>query len=118
MIYSKCVLEREQVSVSLFRWFENNLLKGNAKNCHFLVSTSLEVTKNCDSEKISDVKFNSKLRFDQRITDLCKRASRKIHVLARGTSFMNLSKRRFLMNSFFKSQFNYCASINLDVSQS
>ena len=30
----------EQVSVSLLRWFENNLLKGNADKCHFFVSTS------------------------------------------------------------------------------
>ena len=26
----------ERPSVSLFRWFENNLLKGNADKCHFL----------------------------------------------------------------------------------
>ena len=26
----------EQVSVPLLRWFENNLLKGNADKCHFL----------------------------------------------------------------------------------
>ena len=30
----------ERVSVSLFRWFENNLLKDNADKYHFLVSTS------------------------------------------------------------------------------
>ena len=30
----------EQASVSLLRWFENNLSKGNADKCHFLVSTS------------------------------------------------------------------------------
>ena len=29
----------EQASVSLFRWFETNLLKSNADKCHFLVST-------------------------------------------------------------------------------
>ena len=28
----------ERASVSLFRWFENNLLKGNAVKCHFRVS--------------------------------------------------------------------------------
>ena len=109
----------ERASVSLFRWFENNLLKGNADKCHFLVSTSQEVSlnvnnfkiKNSDYEKRLGVKFDSKLRFDQRITDLCRTASRKIHALARVTPFMNLSKRRLLMNSFFKTQFNYCPLI-------
>ena len=104
----------ERASVSLFRWFENNLLKGNADKCHFLVSTSQEVSlnvnnfkiKNSDYEKRLGVKFDSKLRFDQLITDLCRRPSRTIHTLARMTPFMNLSKRRLLMSSFFKTQFN------------
>ena len=77
----------ERASVSLFRWFENNLLKGNVAKCHFLVSTSQVVNlnvnnfkiKNSDCEKLLGVKFDSKLRFDQHITDLCRRASRKLH---------------------------------------
>ena len=74
----------ERASVSLFRWFENNLLKGNVAKCHFLVSTSQVVNlnvnnfkiKNSDCEKLLGVKFDSKLRFDQHITDLCTTASR------------------------------------------
>ena len=109
----------DRASVSLFTWFENNLLKDNADRFHFLVSLSQEVNlnvnnfkiKNSDCEKLLGVKFDSKLRFDQHITDLCRRTSRKIHALARVTPFMNLSKRRLLMNSFFKTQFNYCPLI-------
>ena len=117
---NKFVIESlQRASVSLFGWFENNLSKGNADKCHFIVSTSQEVSlnvntfklKNSDCEKLLGVKFDSKLRFDQQITDLCRRASRKIHALARVTPFMNLSKRRLLMNSFFKTQFNYCPLI-------
>ena len=48
-----------------------------------------------------------KLRCDQHITYLHSRASRTIHALAREMPFRNLSKRRLLMNSFFKPQFNY-----------
>ena len=74
----------ERASVSLFKWFENNLLKGNADKCNFLVSTSQKVSlnvnnfeiKNSDCEELLGVKFDSKLRFDQHITDLCRRASR------------------------------------------
>ena len=66
------------------------------------MSTSQEVNlnvntfkiKSSDCEKLLGVKFDSKLRFDQQITDLCRKASRKIHALARVTPFMNLSKRR------------------------
>ena len=75
----------ERALVSLFRWFENNLLKGNADKFHFLVSTSQEVSlnvnnfkiKNSDYEKRLGVKFDSKLRFDQRITDLCRELAEK-----------------------------------------
>ena len=109
----------ERASVSLFRWFENNLLKGNDDKCHFLVSTIQEVNLNVNSfkikssycEKLLGVKFDSKLRFDQHISDLCRRTSRKIHALARVTPFMNLSRRRLLMNFFFMTQFNYCPLI-------
>ena len=105
----------QKASVSLFRWFENNLVAGNADKCHFLVETSQEVSlnvnnfkiKNSDCEKLLGVKFDSKLRIDQHITDLCRRASRKIQALPREMSFMNLSKRRLLMNSIYKTQFNY-----------
>ena len=117
---NKFVIESlQRASVSLFGWFENNLSKGNADKCHFIVSTSQEVSlnvntfklKNSDCEKLLGVKFDSKLRFDQHIADLCRTASRKIHALARVTPFMNLSKVRLLMNSFFKTQFNYCPLI-------
>ena len=73
----------ERASVSLFRWFENNLLKVNAHKCHFLVSTSREVSlnvstfkiKNSDCEKLLGVKLDSKLRFDQHVADLSRTAS-------------------------------------------
>ena len=87
----------ERALVLLFRWFENNLSKCNVDKCRFLVSTSQEVSvnvnnfkiKNSGCEKLLGVKFDSKLKFDQHITDLCRRASKKIHAL-RVTPFMNL----------------------------
>ena len=42
----------ERASVSLFRCFENNVLKGNVDKCHFLVSTSQEVSLNVNNFKI------------------------------------------------------------------
>ena len=98
---------------------ETTFFKGNADKCHFLVSTSQEVSlnvnnfkvKNSHCEKLLGVKFDSKLRFDQNITDLRRTASRKIHALAKVVPFMNLSKRRLLMNCFFKTQPNYCPLI-------
>ena len=40
-------------------------------------------------------------------------ASRNIHASSRVASYMNISKRRILMNVFFKSQFSYCPLVSL-----
>ena len=42
------------------------------------------------------------------ITYQNKKTSRKIDALSRVTPYMDISKRRILMNAFFKSQFSYC----------
>ena len=57
------------------------------------------------------VKFDNKLTFEKHITDICRKASRKTYALARIVPYMDLSKRRMVMNAFFNSQFNYCPLI-------
>ena len=79
----------EQVSASLFKWFELNLLKGNAGKCHFLTSTDQEVSlivdifiiKISECEKLLQVTFDSKLTLDHHHS--C--ASFKVNALARIT---------------------------------
>ena len=109
----------EKASSNLFKWFKDNLFKGNPDKCHLLVSTN-EKTKinigdfsieNSGCEKLLGVKIDNKLTFDYHVSDMCKKANRKINALARIAPFINLNKRRILMNSFFRSQFNYCPLI-------
>ena len=79
----------------------------NADKCHLLISTNnavkikignLDIT-NSKCEKLLGVKFDHKLSFDDHISELCKKASRKINALSRVASYMNISKRRILMNA-------------------
>ena len=109
----------EKASSSLFKWFKDNLFKGNPDKCHLFVSTN-EKTKisigefsigNSDCEKLLGVKIDNKLTFDCHISDMCKKANRKINALTRIAPFISINKRRILMNSFFRSQFNYCPLI-------
>ena len=58
-----------------------------------------------------EVMIDNKLMFDYHVSDMCKKANRKINALARIAPFININKRRILMNSFFRSQFNYCPLI-------
>ena len=67
--------------------------------------------KNRECEKVLGVKFDNKLTFERHITDICRKASRKIYALPRIAPYMDLSKLRMVMNPFFNSQFNYCPLI-------
>ena len=81
-----------------------------------MVSTNDRVSINVDgfkidksnTEKLLGVKFDKKLSFDDHISDICKKAGRKIFALTRVTSYMGIAKKRILMNAFFTSQFSYC----------
>ena len=92
----------EQVSYALFNWFKNNHLKKNVDKCHVLVSTNKPISikvgdytiDNSECEKLLGVKIDVNLNFNDHISDLCKKASRKISALARVTPFMGLSKRK------------------------
>ena len=42
------------------------------------------------------------------MSSLCKKASQKLHALARVSTFMNSGELRLLMNSFINAQSSYC----------
>ena len=99
----------EKASSSLLKWFKDNLFKGNLDKFH--KKTKINVgefsTENDDYEKLLGVKIDNKLTFDCHISDMCKKANRKINALARIAPFININKRCILMNSFFRLQFTY-----------
>ena len=64
--------------------------------------------ENTSSEKLLGIIIDSKLNFKEHLEGIIEKASRKVNVLSRITPYMNLTKRKLLMNSFFTSQFNYC----------
>ena len=71
------------------KWFNDNLMKINADKCNLLVSTNNTVKikmenfdiTNSESGKLLGVKFYHKLSFNDHISELRKKASRKIHAL-------------------------------------
>ena len=101
----------EEASEILFKWFNDNLMKINADKCHLLVGTyntvKIKITDITNSKKWEAIRtINSLLMIT--FQNYVKKASRKIHALSRVASYTNISKRRILMNAFFKSQFIYC----------
>ena len=111
----------ELTTNNLFEWFKNNHMKANADNCHLLVTRDTDVTakigefdvKNSRGKKPLGVKIDSKLCFENYVSSLYKKASQKLHALARVVYFMDLAKRKSLMKAFITFQFNYCPLISM-----
>ena len=64
--------------------------------------------KNTESEKLPGIKVVCGLKFENYLDRVIKKASNKINAFSRVRPFMSLSKKKILMNSFFKSKFSYC----------
>ena len=105
-----------QVSVEkLFKWFSDNQMKGKTDKCDLIMSTesapelqigdSLIKTSSC--EKLLGVKIYYKLTFDEHVKSSFNKVNNKLRALARATPYMNIEKRKLLMNFFFIAQFNF-----------
>ena len=57
------------------------------------------------------VYFDNKLNFEYHIGKLCKKASEKLHALARVSSFMSCRQKKIIINAFIMAQFGYCPLI-------
>ena len=108
------------ITKKLFTWFANNQMKGNDDKCHLLLSSPDDSSiiqienstiKYSKVKKLLGIQTDYKLKFDVNVETICKKAYRKLSALSRITNYMELPKRRILMNAFFKAQFNCCSII-------
>ena len=105
----------EEASKELIKWFDDTLMKSNPEKCHLLVSTNDNVTisirnfriENTKVEKLLGIQFDNKLSFGYHLSQICKIANKQLYAEGRATSYMNLPKRKLLINAFFNSQFSY-----------
>ena len=106
--------------LQLTEWLSVNYMKDNDKKLQLLVPNKVDdisiIIGRNDIEgsrvvKLLGVKVDNKRRFDDHISSLCKKASQKLHALARISTHMCSSKLKNLMKSFIISQFCYCAIV-------
>ena len=102
---------------NLLSWIQYNGLKANPDKFHLLLSEkdenlSMEVggfeITNSQTEKLLGITIDNKLTFKPHVTNLCDKASQKLHALSRVGNYMNFNQRKLIMNSFITSQFSYC----------
>ena len=110
----------EEDSNKMYLWYRLNYLKPNADKYHLLLSShdkklSLSVNNetihNSDEEKLLGVTLDNDFSCKTHITNICKKASKKLHALSRVCKYMGQHKRRIIMKAFIESQFSYCPLI-------
>ena len=109
----------EDDSITLFKRFQDNQMKANDNKCHLITSKqscmNLKIgninIENNTCKKILGVVVDNNLNFSEYLDGIIKKAGRKVSALSRIFLFMDLTKRRLLMTSFFSSQLSYCPLI-------
>ena len=94
-------------------------MKANPGKCQLLlssktptdVSTGDASIKTSTKETLLGILIDSELSFDQHMSSICSKVSKKLHVLRRIATFMSFNKRRTLLKAFIEPQFSYCPLI-------
>ena len=108
----------EKEAEILINWIRNNGQKANPGKFHLILSDSGQThsvnkidTFNIESsncKRLLGIKIDSKLNFDEHVSDIFSKATQKLHALSRVSHFMTLDQRKVVMKSFIMSQFGYC----------
>jgi len=109
------------VSASMMKWFDTNFMKPNPSKFQFIVfdrvyeecfiNINEYVLQSQRSVKLLGIQIDAQLKFDLHISDICKKAGRKLNVLARLSKILNGDAKFILFNSFILSHFNFCPLI-------
>ena len=82
------------------------LLSGEKTNLYALIN-NFKIT-NSKSEILLGITFDNELKFNEHVSNLCIKATNKLHVLARISHYMNTDQKRIIMKTFIQSQLGYC----------
>ena len=120
------IINRLEADISVLnRWFADNGLVLNKNKCQFMIVESnrtfrKELSKitfgdtiitECSEGKLLGITFDKNISMTGHINKICKQASKKLHALARISSYFSDHQRKLLMKSFILSQFSYCPII-------
>ena len=91
-------------------------MKGNSNKCHLItnskesinVKIGQSIISNNKCVKVLGINIDNNLNFGIQIDEMYRKTTHKLNSLSRIVSYMSLPIRKFLMNSFSSSAFNYC----------
>ena len=93
--------------------------KRNADKRHLITSSKTRVgikvsnitIMSEEKVKLLGVSIDNRLNFNYHISQLCKRAGKKVHALTRVFKYMKISELKLISNAFMMSQFSCCPLI-------
>ena len=116
----KVICKLKSDYLQLIEWLSSNYMKDNQDKLQLLIpnnnddigiSIGENDIKGSSTGKLLGIKIDNRFRFDDHVSTLCKKASQKLHALARVSVYMGKAKLKLLMKSFILSQFGYCPLI-------
>ena len=102
---------------ALLNWLNSNYFKANPdKSSLLLSSANVNLRAVIDGHEIFNsehvnllgITLDNGLKLNDHVSKLCKKASQKVHALARVSRYMDIGKKRQIMKAFIESHFNYC----------
>ena len=98
----------------LFTWFRNDSMKAD-KLHYILTDTDFQGIGVCNKriessfcEKLLRIKIDTKLKLEEHVEILCKKASQKINALPRISSYMSFQQKVLVLNPFVISHISHC----------
>ena len=86
---------------------KSHLLVFGNKYDEVTVNISGSLIKESEEEKLLGVTLDKTLNFQTHVNNLCKKASQKLHALARVSRYMDKPQLELTMTSFVMSHFSY-----------
>ena len=96
-------------------WFTHNNLISNNDKSKLLAAYEEKLTAAIGNDlihssthvKLLGITIDRKLTFQQHVSKLCKRTSRKIHAFGRISQYIETNKLKIIMRAFIENEFNY-----------
>ena len=94
------IMHLENDALKITEWFPNNYMKLNEEKCHLMIfgakgsnETTIKIGETCVKESAEEnllgITFDQSLSLKQHVQVLCKKASQKLHALARISRYMD-----------------------------
>ena len=106
------ITQLENDAQLLLQWMANNAFKANPDKSYLLLNSRdndlLVVIDeheifNSEHVKLLGITIDNELKFNKHVSNLCKKASQKLHALCRISQYMSMSQKRLIMKAFIQS---------------